>query len=148
MISIPHQDVTYRVIGCAMAVHNHLGPGLREGIYQRALATEVDAAGLAHEDEKPVEVFLEGASVGLLYLDHLVEDEVVVEVKALRHRLTSDEVGQVITYLAATGLQVGLLLNFAGKSLEYRRILPPKKFHAWKERIRRYAWMPERPHSG
>ena len=148
MADVPNQDVTYRVIGCAMAVHNRLGPGLREGIYQRALAVEMEAAGLVHEDEKPVEIFVNGTSVGLLYLDHLVEDTVVVEVKALRHQLTNDEVGQVITYLAATGLKVGLLLNFTGRSLEYRRILPPKKLDAWKERIRRYAWMPKRPRSG
>src|SRR3972149_6846299 len=138
MADVPYQDGTYRVIGCAMAVHNRLGPGLREGVYQRALAVEMEAAGLVHEDEKPVEIFVDGASVGLLYLDHLVEDTVVVEVKALRHRLTDAEVGQVITYLAATGLRVGLLLNFGGKSLEYKRILPPRKLDAWKERIKRY----------
>ncbi len=146
--TIPHQQITYRIIGCAMAVHNKLGPGLKEGIYQRALAVEMDSAGLSHEDEKPVEIFLDGASVGLLYLDHLVEDTVVVEVKALRHRLTDDQVGQVITYLAATGLKVGLLLNFAGKSLECRRILPPSKLDSWKQRIKRYVWMPKRAHSG
>lgn len=148
MDSIPHSDVTYRVIGCAMAVHNKLGPGLKEGIYQRALAAEMDSAGLTHVDEKPVEIFLDGVSVGLLYLDHLIEDSVVVEVKALRHQLTDDEVGQVITYLAATGLKVGLLVNFARKSLEYRRILPPRKLDAWRDRIRRYVWTPERSHSG
>ena len=148
MTDIPHQEMTYRIIGCAMAVHNRLGPGLREGIYQRALAVEMDSAGLSHVDEKPVEVFVDGASVGLLYLDHMVEDALIVEVKALRHQLTDDEVGQVITYLAATGLKVGLLLNFARKSLEYKRILPPKKLDAWKERIKRYAWMPKKPHNG
>lgn len=81
MTDIRHQELTYRIIGCAMAVHNRLGPGLREGIYQRALAIEMDAAGLSHVDEKPVEIFVDGASAGLLYLDHLVEDAVVVEVK-------------------------------------------------------------------
>jgi GxxExxY protein len=139
---VPHQELTYRIIGCAMAVHNELGPGLREGIYQRALAVQMDAAGLSHEDEKHIELFLDGVSIGLLYLDHLVEDAVVVEIKALRHKLTNDEVGQVITYLAATAYDVGLLLNFAGKSLEYRRILRPKKLDEWQLRIRRYTWRP------
>jgi len=142
MGDVPHQELTYKIIGCAMAVHNELGPGLREGIYQRALAVKMDESGLSHVDEKPIEIFVDGVSVGLLYLDHLVEDSVVVEDKALSHRLTDDEVGQVITYLAATGCPVGLLVNFAGKSLEYRRILPPKKLDEWKKRIRRYTWMP------
>ena len=142
MAEIPNQELTYKIIGCAMAVHNELGPGLREGIYQRALSVKIDEAGLSHEDEKDIELFLDGVRVGLLYLDHLVEDSVIVEVKALRHRLTDDAVGQVITYLAATGYPVGLLINFAGKSLEYRRILPPKKLDDWKRRIRRYVWRP------
>src|SRR3989304_9061571 len=102
-------DLTYRVIGCAMSVHNHLGPGLREGHYQRALAVEMESAGLTHEPEKTVEIRLDGTRVGLLYLDHLVGGMIVVEVKALRHKLTNDEVGQVITYLAATGRHGSLL---------------------------------------
>jgi GxxExxY protein len=143
MDDIPHRDLTYRIVGCAMTVHNGLGPGLREGDYQRALALEMEKAGLAHEEEQPIEIYLDGTSIGLLYLDHLVEGRAIVEVKALRHKLTDDEIGQVITYLAATGLNVGLLLNFGGNSLEYRRVLPPRKLDAWKERIRRYAWMPK-----
>lgn len=67
---------------------------------------------------------------------------VVVELKALRHKLTNDEVGQVVTYLAVTGDPVGLLINFGGRSLEYRRILPPMKLDAWRDRIRRHVWMP------
>ena len=73
-----------------------------------------------------------------------MEGTVVVEVKALRHKLTNDEIGQVITYLAATGLQVGLLLNFGGRSLEYKRILPPQKLDDWKSRTGRYVWTPQR----
>ncbi len=136
----PHQSLTYKIIGCAMSVHNELGPGLREGIYQRALAVKIEQAGLEHIEEKPVEIHIDGACVGLLYLDHLVEEAVIVEIKALRHRLTNDEIGQVITYLAATGYSVGLLFNFAGKSLEYKRIFPPRKLDAWKNRINRYVW--------
>jgi len=144
MKAIPHSDLTYRVIGCAMSVHNRLGPGLREGHYQRALAVEMESAGLTHEDEKAIEIYLDETRVGLLYLDHLVGGMIVVEVKALRHKLTNDEIGQVITYLAATGLQVGLLLNFGGRSLEYKRILPPRKLDDWKSRIGRYVWTPQR----
>jgi GxxExxY protein len=142
MSVIARSDVTYKIIGCAMAVHNELGPGLRESIYQRALAVKMEGAGLAHVEEYKVEVFVDGFPVGLLYLDHLVDQSIVIEVKALKHKLTDDEIGQVITYLAATGFKVGLLFNFAGKSLEYRRIYPPRKVDAWQQRIRRYTWQP------
>lgn len=142
MVAIAQTDVTYKVIGCAMTVHNELGPGLKEGFYQRALALKLNETELVHEEERPVEVSVDGTPVGLLYLDHLVEESVVVEIKALKHKLTDDEIGQVITYLAATGYQVGLLINFGGKSLEYKRILPPRKLDHWKYRIRRYAWNP------
>lgn len=145
MSVVTRSDPTYTIIGCAMAVHNALGPGLREAIYQRALAVKMDEAGLAHEEERPVEVYLDGFPVGLLYLDHIVNESIVVEVKALKHRLTNDEIGQLITYLAATGHRVGLLINFGGRSLEFKRIFPPKKTDAWRHRIRRYLWNPPAP---
>ena len=87
---------------------------------------------------------LNGSFAGLLYIDHLVEDQVVVEEKALSHLLTDEEVAQVITYLAATGRRAGLLVNFGRPRLEYRRILPPKKLDEWQNRIRRYLWNPPR----
>jgi GxxExxY protein len=135
-------DLTYKIIGCAMAVHNELGPGLREGIYQRALAVKMDATGLLHEEERRIEVLLDDTPVGLLYLDHLVNESIIVEVKAIKHPLTNDEIGQVITYLVATGFPVGLLLNFSRERLEYKRILPPRKIDAWRNRVRRYVWNP------
>src|SRR5688572_13690297 len=116
-----HQDVTYRVIGAAMKVHNQLGPGLRETLYHRALSVAMREAGLSFEFEKPVQVELDGEFVGMLFLDHFVEGAVVVETKVLSHLLTNDEVGQVITYLSATGAPVGLLLNFGRPRLEYKR---------------------------
>jgi GxxExxY protein len=142
MTEIPHQDITFKVIGAAMRVHNEIGPGLREVIYQKALSAALRDAGLTFEEERPYEVKLEAESVGLLYVDHLVEERVVVETKVLRHLLTSDEVAQVITYLGVTGAPVGLLLNFGRRRLEYKRILPPRKFQDWRARTGRLAWQP------
>ena len=140
--TIPHQGLTYKIIGCAMQVHGELGPGLKEAHYHRAMSVRLQEAGLSFEEEKPVELELDGTAIGLLYLDHLVEGDVIVEEKALSHLLTQDEIAQVVTYLAATGLAIGLLLNFGRQSLEYKRILPPKKLDAWRDHIRRYVWKP------
>ncbi|MDZ4278810.1 MAG: GxxExxY protein [Dehalococcoidia bacterium] len=142
----PHEDLTYKVIGCAMRVHNALGPGLKEAVYQRALSLELEKAGLSFEAERSVEIFLDDTSIGLLYLDHLVEERVVVEEKALSYMLTDEEIAQVITYLCATKLDVGLLLNFGRGRLEYKRIFPPKDVSRWHERIRRYVWNPRASH--
>lgn len=126
-----------------MRVHNKLGPGLKEAHYQRALSHEFAAAGLSYEEERPHEVMVDGASVGLLYVDHLVEGRLVVEEKAVPHLMTNDEVAQVITYLCALELDVALLINFGRNRLEYKRILPPKDVSRWRERVRRYAWTPK-----
>lgn len=110
-----------------------------------SVTTSADQEGLAHAEEHRVEVWMDNYPVGLLFLDHIVNESVIVEIKALKHKLTDDEIGQVITYLAATGLKVGLLINFGGKSLEFKRIYPPRKLDAWKHRIRRYVWNPPAP---
>jgi len=140
------EEITYKVIGAGMAVHNGLGLGLKEAMYHRALSLELERAGLSFEEEKPVEIFLEGAAVGLLYVDHLVEASVVVEEKAFSHLLTDEEVAQVITYLAALNLPVGMLLNFGRSKLQYKRILAPRKLDAWQRRIARYVWTPPGTH--
>jgi GxxExxY protein len=138
----PLEDPTYKVIGAAMAVHNALGPGLKEAAYQKGLSLQMEKDGLSFEAEKPVTVALEGTQVGLLYLDHFVEGQLVVEEKALSHLLTNEEIAQVITYLCATGRQVGLLLNFGRRQLQYKRIFPPRNTTRWRERIARYVWKP------
>jgi len=137
----PYDDLTYKVIGAAMKVHNALGPGLKEAFYQRALSLEMEKAGLSFHTEFAVEVHLDQARVGLLYLDHLVNEEIVVEEKALPHLLTNEEIAQIITYLCATGKKVGLLINFGRKGLEHRRILPPRDITKWHDRIERYVWV-------
>jgi len=138
----PLEELTYKVIGCAMRVHNQLGPGLKESVYQRALSLELHSAGVAYEEERAREIEIDGVPIGLLYVDHLIEERLIVEEKAFSHLLTNDEIAQVITYLCALELDVGLLLNFGRRSLQYKRIFPPKDVTRWRERIRRYVWNP------
>ena len=140
---VPHQDITYRIIGAAMHVHSRLGPGLDEHHYQRDLTAEMLADGLTVSEEHALEIYDGDRWLGRLYLDQLVENCIVVEVKAFSHMLTDEEVAQVICYLAATGLKVGLLLNFGRKRLEYKRILPPRKIEGWQNRIQRFLWRPK-----
>jgi GxxExxY protein len=143
----PHSDLTYKIIAAAMRVHNQLGPGLKEAFYQRALSAQLAEAGVEFVAEQPIEISIEGNYIGQLYVDHLVGDAVIVEEKAVSHLLTNDEVAQVITYLVASGMPVGLLLNFGRRSLEYKRVFPPRNAEAWRNRIRRYVWLPPQPQS-
>jgi GxxExxY protein len=119
-------DLTYRVIGAAMAVHNAIGQGYKEEVYERALAVELEQRGIPAERQFPVEVQHQGVPVALFYLDLFVAATLVVEIKAFAHQLTNDEIAQVINYLKATCAPVGLLFNFGRRSLEYRRIFPPR----------------------
>lgn len=139
----PYHKLCYDIIGAAMFVHNRQGPGHREKLYQRSLTARLHDIGLKVEEEVRVEIDFEGRPVGLLYLDHLVEDVVIVEDKAFSHMLTNEDIAQVITYLAATGLPVGLLFNFGRRRLEYKRIFPPRKLDGWRDRIERYLWRPK-----
>jgi GxxExxY protein len=119
-------DLTYRVIGAAMAVHNAIGQGYKEEVYERALAVELEQRGIPAVRQFPVEVQHQGVPVALFYLDLFVAATLVVEIKAFAHQLTNDEIAQVINYLKATCAPVGLLFNFGRRALEYRRIFPPR----------------------
>ena len=138
----PYHNITYEIIGAAMAVHSKIGPGHKERVYQKMLTDEMVARGLGVEPERAIEIVVDDKVYGLLYLDHLVNEAVVVECKALSHLLTNEEVAQVITYLAATGLPVGLLLNFGRRRLEYKRIFRPKKLDEWPRYVALYLWRP------
>jgi len=138
----PHNDITYEIIGAALAVHHRIGPGLKERVYQDMLTDEMLRRGLSVEPEKAIEIHVDDKVYGLLYIDHVVNDVVIVECKAVAHLLTNKEVAQVITYLAATGLPVGVLLNFGRKSMQPKRVFPPKKLDPWRERIAPYLWRP------
>jgi len=117
-------DLTYRIIGAAMKVHNNLGPGYKEEVYEKALATELQNQNIAVQCQYPVEVSYGDVQAALFYLDLFVEEQVAVEVKAFSHQLTNDELAQVINYLKATGAPIGLLFNFGRRALEKRRVFP------------------------
>ena len=133
-------DLTYRIIGAAMAVYNMLGPGFPERFYQKALAIELNRRGIKFERERLIEVFYNGIKLGEFYLDFLVENCVILELKAVE-QLSSLHQQQVISYLTASGREVGLLINFGAASLEHRRILPPlavQRSEAFQRRLK--AW--------
>jgi GxxExxY protein len=140
--AIPHQDITYQIIGAAMRVHRRMPRGLKEKHYQKALTAELIQAGLSAPEEHHLEIYDGETWLGRLYLDHWVNDCVVVEDKAVSHNIGDDEIAQVITYLGATGAKVGLLLNFGRSRLEYKRILPPKSLNGWQVQISKYLWRP------
>ncbi len=130
-------DLTYKIIGAAMQVHNKLGMGYKEEVYEKALEVELNQQGMVVIRQYPVPVEYEQQPVAVFYLDLFIEGQVVVEVKALSHQLTNDERAQVINYLKATNAPVGLLLNFGRRSLEYRRIFPGKASQGYVQRIGR-----------
>jgi GxxExxY protein len=141
--SISHQDLTYRIIGCAMRVHRRTQRGLREKHYQRAFDEEMIQEGLTTEMEHPREIYDGETWMGILYLDHWVNECIVVEDKAVTYPMTDKDKAQIIAYLAATGSQVGLFINFGRSSLEYHRILPPKTLQGWQKNIQQYLWTPK-----
>src|SRR5690606_27799747 len=116
-----HSDLTAKIIGCAMRVHQELGNGFQELVYQRALAIEMQEAKLQFRRELPVEIFYHGHFVGKRRVDFLVEKSVSVELKAVT-LLEDVHLAQAINYLEAYCLEVGLLINFGKQSLEVRRV--------------------------
>ena len=118
--------LTYAIIGAAQKVHRTLGPGFRESTYQQALAKELMGAEITFVSQPEYEVTYEGLLCGTYKPDMVVREEVIVELKAIA-KLASDHVAQTISYLKASGLPTGLLLNFGRASLEWRRLKNDKK---------------------
>jgi len=114
------QELTEKIIGCAMTVHSALGPGFLESVYRNALAHELRKAGLRIECHKPIKVHYDGILVGEFEVDVLVEGKVLLELKATQCLVAAHEV-QLVNYLTATGIEIGLLLNFGASRLEFKR---------------------------
>jgi GxxExxY protein len=114
-------ELSGHIIGCSFTVLNTLGAGFLEKVYENALALELRKAGLAVVQQRGVQVMYDGSVVGEYFTDLLVEDEIVVELKAVK-ALDETHRAQCINYLKATGLRLGLLLNFGMPRLEIKRV--------------------------
>ena len=114
-------DLTQRVIQCAIYVHKSIGPGFKESVYQNAMAVEMDYNEIKHNEEITYKVFHREVLVGSRRVDSLVEECVVVEYKA-RKELDDDDLCQGINNVEASGYEVGLLFNFGGRRLQFRRL--------------------------
>ena len=117
---LEHEELTERIIGCAYAVYNKLGHGFLESVYNNSMMVELQRAGLKAVSQAPIDVFYEGVLVGQFLADILVENTVIVELKAVRALVATHEV-QLVNHLTATGISIGLLINFGEKSVEVRR---------------------------
>ena len=113
-------DLCGQIIGLAMKVHSALGPGFLESVYQNALIWELRKAGLKAEAERPISVRYDGQTVGAFTADLLVNDSVIIELKASQSLVKAYEV-QLVNYLTATGFDEGLLLNFGAERLEFKK---------------------------
>jgi len=118
-------ELTYKIIGCAMKVHNTLGNGFQEVIYQRCLAIELKKAGLAFEREKEHTIYYEDIEVGTRRADFVIENKVVVELKAVI-KLEDVHLAQAKNYVVAYDFPLGLLINFGSNSLDHKLIFNPK----------------------
>ncbi len=112
-------ELTEIIIGCAYKVHNTLGSGFLEKIYKKALCIELEKVGLSAMVEVPITVFYDGRAIGEYFADLWVENQIIVELKAVQS-LSKDHEVQLVNYLVATGNNSGLLLNF-GSSVQVRR---------------------------
>jgi GxxExxY protein len=117
-----YSEITHKIIGSAMKVHSKLGNGFQEVIYQRCLAIEMRKINLNFVRELEISIQYEGQVVGERRVDFLVEDKVMVETKAITI-LENVHLAQAINYLEAYKLELGLLINFGAKSLEFKRVI-------------------------
>ena len=120
-----HQDLTYKIIGAAMEVHNTLGNGFQEVIYQRALKVEFETQGLGFVRKEEQTVYYKEVEIGTRRADFIVENKIIVELKAVIN-LESVHLAQIKNYLVAYDFDIGLLLNFGAESLQYHRIYHPR----------------------
>lgn len=116
-----HKELTYKIIGCAMEVHKHLGNGFQEVVYQRALSIEMKMQGIEFSREHEMELEYKGYNIGTRRVDFFVENTIMVEIKALIN-LEDVHLAQAMNYVEAYNLEIGLLINFGSKSLQHKRV--------------------------
>ena len=120
-----YEEITYKIIACAMEVHKKLGPGYPEYIYQRALMIEFRLQNVHFEEEYDIRIHYKGEQVGVRRVDFLVEKIIPVEKKAATE-LSDISIAQAKNYLEAGGIEIGLLINFGSSSLQFKRMINNK----------------------
>jgi len=115
-----HDKVTEKIIGCAYRVYNTMGFGFLESVYENCMMIELSKAGLKAEQQKEIEVYYDDEPVGDFKADIVVEDKIIVELKSVKCLVEAHEV-QLVNYLVATNMPVGLLLNFGEGGVEVKR---------------------------
>ncbi|QQS28039.1 MAG: GxxExxY protein [Sphingobacteriales bacterium] len=120
-----YSELTAKIIGCAMTVHSELGNGFQELIYQKALAIELSLQGISFSREYEMPVYYKQQQIGTRRVDFLVEGFIALELKAVT-QLEDVYLAQAINYLEACDLEIGLLVNFGAKSLQFKRIINRK----------------------
>jgi GxxExxY protein len=128
-------ELTHKIIGCAMRIHNELGSGFQEIIYQRALAIELRNSGIDYEREKEMPIIYSGEVIGTRRVDFFVENSVMVELKAFA-KIEDIHKNQAINYLEVYNIADGLLINFGGLSLEFKRVYNKKLVNPGENPIR------------
>lgn len=121
-IDLKYSDITEKIIGCAMTVHRKMKPGYSELIYSRCLAIEFDKISLPYKKELELPIYYDETIVGKRRVDFMVDDKIVVELKAIAE-LTEKELNQALNYLENHRQEVGLLINFGAKSLQFKRVI-------------------------
>lgn len=118
-----YKEYTEQIIGAFYEVHNELGCGFLEAVYQEALAFEFELKGIPFEKEKQLRIKYKNRTLNKFYqADFICFDKIIVEVKALS-ALNSEHEAQLLNYLKATGIKIGLIVNFGEKSLKYKRMI-------------------------
>ena len=116
-----HAGLTHLILEACFEVSNELGCGYLESVYQNALSIALEQKGLGHKNEMPLSVRFRGQVVGRFFADIVVEDKIILELKAVK-ALAPEHAAQMLNYLHGTATEVGLLINFGKPKLEYRRL--------------------------
>lgn len=122
MVEIVEKDLSYKIVGALMKVHTALGSGYQEKYYQKAIAIELQLQSIGYKEQLHIPLEYEKESIGKYFIDFLIEDKIVLEIKATK-TLYPRDYRQVRAYLKCNDLRLGILANFGKKSLEYKRIL-------------------------
>ena len=117
---LEHKELTEKIIGCAYKVYNKMGFGYLESVYEKCMMIELEKARLQAVNQVPINVFYDGQNVGDFIADILVENRVIIELKAVRRIVRAHEI-QLVNYLVATNTDIGLILNFSEKMVEVKR---------------------------